>query len=61
MATNNLNEQNNIYLSKLKEENNTLNQNIERLYKENKEFREKVIWLIITDNLYGAGSAKFLQ
>jgi hypothetical protein len=42
MATNNSNEQNNIVMSKMKEENENLNSNIERLYKENNGYREKV-------------------
>ncbi len=42
MTSNNSNEQNNLVLTKLKEENENLNQNIERLYKENNVYREKV-------------------
>ncbi len=42
MTSNNSNEQNNLVMTKLKEENENLNQNVERLYKENNVYREKV-------------------
>lgn len=46
MTSNNSSEPNNLVLTKLKEENESLNLNIERLYKENNGYREKVDFIL---------------